>query len=51
MNTVRKEVQGFLEKGAVRKLTMEEAQSDPGFYTKLFCVPKPGKIVVHLLFY
>ena len=41
MNIVRTEVQGFLKKGAVRKLTWAEARATPGYYSKLFCVPKP----------
>ena len=42
MNIVSAEVAGFLKKGAVRKLTLAEARSTPGYYSKLFCVPKPG---------
>ena len=42
MQVVRKEVAGFLLKGAIRKLSADEAVSTPGYYSKLFCVPKPG---------
>ena len=42
MNIVRAEVAGFLKKGAVRKLSWAEAKATPGYYSKLFCVPKPG---------
>ena len=42
MDIVRAEVKGFLEKGAVRKLSYAEAKATPGYYSKLFCVPKPG---------
>ena len=42
MNIVRAEVKGFLEKEAVRKLSLAEARATPGYYSKLFCVPKPG---------
>ena len=42
MKIVRAEVAGFLKKGAVRKLSLSEARATPGYYSKLFCVPKPG---------
>ena len=42
MNIVRAEVAGFLKKGAVRKLSWAEAKATPGYYSKLFCVPKLG---------
>ena len=32
----------FVAKGAVRKLSNEEAKQKPGFYSKLFTVPKPN---------
>lgn len=43
MNIVRKEVATFLEKKAIRVVPHEEANTDLGFYSKIFCVPKPGK--------
>ena len=42
MEIVRKEVAGFLEKKAIRVVPMEEATTHLGFYSKIFCVPKPG---------
>ena len=42
MKHVREEVRAFVAKGAVRKLSPEEAQQKLGFYSKLFVVPKPG---------
>ena len=42
MNVIRSSVAEFLDKGAVRKLSYEEACRNPGFYSKLFAVPKPN---------
>ena len=42
MEVVRNSVAEFLAKGAVRKLSKEEARNIPGFYSKLFAVPKPN---------
>ena len=42
MDVIRKSVAEFLEKGAVRKLSYDEACKNPGFYSKLFAVPKPN---------
>jgi hypothetical protein len=43
MEIVRKEVRGFLEKKAIRIVPQKEAEETLGFYSKLFCVPKPGE--------
>ena len=43
MKVLREEVSKFITKGAVRKLTREEAVNCPGFYSQLFAVPKPGE--------
>ena len=43
MGVVRQEVATLLDKGAVRKVPWKEAQSSPGFFSKMFCVPKPGE--------
>ena len=42
MDVVRNSDAEFLSKGAVRKLSKEEAKNSPGFYSKLFAVPKPN---------
>ena len=42
MKVVRAEVAGFLEKKAIRIVPKAEAEQSLGFYSKLFCVPKPG---------
>ena len=42
MNVVRASVAEFVAKGAVRKLSKDEAKNSPGFYSKLFTVPKPN---------
>ena len=38
---IREEVAKLVSKKAMRKLTLREAKSRKGFYSKLFCVPKP----------
>ena len=43
MRVVRAEVAGFLAKKAIRIVSPNEAEKSLGFYSKLFCVPKPGK--------
>ena len=30
-------------KGAMRKVSMAEVKAKNGFYSKMFCVPKPGR--------
>ena len=42
MKVVRASVAEFVAKGAVRKLSKAEAKQKPGFYSKLFTVPKPN---------
>ena len=42
MKVVRASVAEFVAKGAVRKLSNKEAKQKPGFYSKLFTVPKPN---------
>ena len=42
MQVIRREVANFLTKRAIRKVSTAEANANPGFYSKLFCVPKPG---------
>ena len=42
MKVVRAEVTGFLAKKAIRIVSKNEAEKSLGFYSKLFCVPKPG---------
>ena len=42
MELVRREVAGFLKKGAIRVVPPEEANTVLGYYSKIFCVPKPG---------
>lgn len=42
MEIVLKEVAGFLEKKVIRIVPQKEAEETLGFYSKLFCVPKPG---------
>ena len=42
MRVVRASIAEFVAKGAVRKLSKEEAREKPGFYSKLFTVPKPN---------
>ena len=43
MKVIRQEVKDLVSKGAMRKISKEEAQQNPGFYSKMFCVPKPNK--------
>ena len=31
----------LVQKGAMRKVPMSEARREKGFYSKMFCVPKP----------
>ena len=42
MDVIRSSVAEFLEKKAVRKISYKEACQNPGFYSKLFAVPKPN---------
>ena len=43
MKVIRQEVKDLVSKGAMRKISKEEAQQNPGFYSKMFCVSKPNK--------
>ena len=42
MTIIRAEITSLLEKGAIRKVSHEEAISTPGHYSQIFTVPKPG---------
>ena len=42
MKVIRKEVPDHCVKGAVRKINVDEANATLGFYSRMFCVPKPG---------
>ena len=42
MKIIRREVKELLGKGAIRKVSVNEAIDKPGFFSKLFAVPKPG---------
>ena len=42
MKIIRSEIKDLFSKGAVRKISLNEAISRPGFFSKLFAVPKPG---------
>ena len=48
MKVIRKEVADLCVKGAVRRIDVVEANSTLGFYSRMFCVPKPGKKPGHL---
>ena len=39
---IRKEVADLSVKGAVRRIDVDEANSTLGYYSCMFCVPKPG---------
>ena len=43
MKVIRQEVKDLVSKGAMRKISKEEAQQNSGFYSKMFCAPKPNK--------
>ena len=43
MKVIRQEVKDLVSKGAMRKISKEEAQQNLGFYSKMFCVSKPNK--------
>ena len=42
MNVIKEEVRHLVSKGAMRRVPMSEARRKKGFYSKMFCVPKPG---------
>ena len=41
MKVIREEVRDLVQKGAMRKVPMSEAKKKKGFYSKMFCIPKP----------
>ena len=43
MKVIREEIASLCAKGAMRKMSVEEAKAIPGHYSKMFCVPKPEK--------
>ena len=49
---VRRNVQDLVRKGAMRKVPWNEAIKCKGFYSKLFCIPKPGtdlwRVIINL---
>ena len=51
MNVIRSEISDLLEKGAIRKVSKEEATTTLGHYSQIFAVPKPGgkwRVVINL---
>ena len=42
MKVIRFEVKQLVKKGAIRVVPYEEAVKNKGFYSKLFCIPKPN---------
>ena len=42
MKVIRKEVADLCAKGAMRRISVGEANSTLGYYSHMFCVPKPG---------
>ena len=42
MKVIRKEVADLCVKGTVRRIYVDEANATLGFYSCMFCVPKPG---------
>ena len=42
MKVIRKEVSDLCAKGAMRRISVGEANSTLGYYSHMFCVPKPG---------
>ena len=41
MEVIREEVGELVQKGVMRKVPKAEAKRQKGFYSKMFCVPKP----------
>ena len=41
---IRKEISVLCKKGAMQQVTAQRALKIPRFYSRMFCVPKPGKI-------
>ena len=51
MSVIRSEIKTLLEKGAIRKVSQQEAVATPGHYAQIFAVPKPGgkwRVVINL---
>ena len=51
MSVIREEIGKLLQKGAIFKVSEEEATHTPGHYSKIFAVPKPGgkwRVVINL---
>ena len=51
MVVIRQEIANLLSKGAIRKVSQEEASQSLGHYSKIFTVPKPGgkwRVVINL---
>ena len=51
MSVIREETGKLLHKGAIRKVSWEEASNVPGHYSNIFAVPKPGgnwRLVINL---
>ena len=51
MAVIREEIAKLLGKGAIRKVSLEEARVSLGHYSKIFAVPKPGgkwRVVINL---
>ena len=51
MKVIRQEIATLLAKGAIRDVSAHEAASNPGHYSKIFAVPKPGgkwRVVINL---
>ena len=51
MSVIRAEISALLEKGAIRRVSKEEATTTLGHYSQIFAVPKPGgkwRVVINL---
>ena len=51
IGVIREEISTLLLKGAVRVVPREEALANPGHYSQIFAVPKPGgkwRVVINL---
>ena len=43
MTVIRKEIVDLCGKGVMRRISLKEVKRILGFYSKMFCVPKPGQ--------